>query len=522
MHWRTTKVKVIAATGSAAALVGCALWALHAPSRSSPNQYIAANFVFQKAAVAEAAAKFAAKPTSETSTAVAQTVPLDRSTDPAISATDVSLTTATDGATPTPPAGERLPLELATATASLPQRATQAVRILQLGDSHTAADYFTGELRRRLQARFGIGGSGYLAAGKPHLGIRTGLFKIAASDGWTYQALQKSDSASASAFWLSGFNAVSATPGHSITYSSDAPVSFDAVEIEAVRQPHGGTIEVRLDGVLKGTFALNGAAVEPIVFRLRPKQQPVERMRQLEIKTTGDGPVVISSVAIYNNRSGVTLSAVGFPGATISVLNKLAPDLFADDLRRIDPQIVILAFGTNEASNDKLSPQSYGTTYQGVIDKIKAALPAASVVILGPPDGEEHGQSCKTASVEAACRAATSDLPKESGTQPGSPAQPDNASEADCSWHQLPKLTEVRDAQRDIASRGSYAYWNWASIMPEQCGAQHWVTASPPLMTPDHIHFTHDGYAKSADAFLPTLLPLVEKYGAGGKAASSE
>jgi lysophospholipase L1-like esterase len=293
-------------------------------------------------------------------------------------------------------------------------------------------------------------------------------------------------------------------------------VAFDSIEIEAVRQPHGGTIEVRLDGALESTFDLSAAAVEPIVFRLRPKKQPVGKFRQLEIKTTGDGPVVLSSVAINNSRSGVTLSAVGFPGATISVLNKLAPDLFADDLRRIDPQIVILAFGTNEASNDKLSPEGYGSTYQGVIDKIKAALPAASVVILGPPDGEEHAPSCKTGTVEAVCRSATSDLPSETA------AQPANAGEADCSWHQLPKLTEVRDAQRDIASRGSYAYWNWASIMPEQCGAQHWVTASPPLMTPDHIHFTHDGYAKSADAFLPTLLPLVEKYGAGGKAASSD
>jgi len=514
MHRRTTKVIIVAVAASAAAFFGCALWVLHAPSSSSPNQYIAANFVLDKTAGSKAAAKFAGKQTSDANAVAAQTVPLDRSRDPGAAAIDVSLMTASDSVTTTPATDERLPLELADATASLPHRATQSVRILQLGDSHTAADYFTGELRRRLQARFGVGGSGYLAAGKPHLGIRSGIFKIATSDGWTYQALQKSDSVSP--FWLSGFNAVSATPGHSITYSSDVPVSFDAVEIEAVRQPHGGTIEVRLDGVLKGNFDLNAAAVEPIVFRLRPKQQPVERVRQLEIKTAGDGPVVISSVAIYNGRFGVTLSAVGFPGATIGVLNKLPPDLFADDLRRIDPQIVILAFGTNEASNDKLSPEAYASTYQGVIDKIKAALPAASVVILGPPDGEEHAPSCKMGTVEAACRSAAAVSTTETA------AQRENASEADCNWRQLPKLTEVRDAQRSIASRAGYAYWNWASIMPEQCGAQRWVAASPPLMTPDHIHFTHDGYTKSADAFLPTLLPLVEKYGAGGKAASSE
>ncbi len=34
--------------------------------------------------------------------------------------------------------------------------------ILQIGDSHTSADFLTGELRRRLQARYGRGGPGYM------------------------------------------------------------------------------------------------------------------------------------------------------------------------------------------------------------------------------------------------------------------------------------------------------------------------------------------------------------------------
>src|SRR6185436_9412541 len=35
------------------------------------------------------------------------------------------------------------------------------VKILQYGDSHTAADEFTGELRTLLQSSFGNGGSGF-------------------------------------------------------------------------------------------------------------------------------------------------------------------------------------------------------------------------------------------------------------------------------------------------------------------------------------------------------------------------
>jgi hypothetical protein len=46
--------------------------------------------------------------------------------------------------------------------------------ILQIGDSHTAADFFTGEVRRYVQARYGNGGPGYVEAGRPHPGSATG------------------------------------------------------------------------------------------------------------------------------------------------------------------------------------------------------------------------------------------------------------------------------------------------------------------------------------------------------------
>ena len=78
--------------------------------------------------------------------------------------------------------------------------------ILQIGDSHTAADYFSGEVRAKLQARYGSGGVGYIDAGKPTVGVRSGTMRISASPGWTYRAIQRSDNVGE--FWLSGFNAV--------------------------------------------------------------------------------------------------------------------------------------------------------------------------------------------------------------------------------------------------------------------------------------------------------------------------
>ena len=52
---------------------------------------------------------------------------------------------------------------------------------------------------------------------------------------------------------------------------------------------------------------------------------------------------------------------------------------------------------------------------------------------------------------------------------------------------------------------------NWATINPDQCAAHQLVEASPPLMTPDHVHFTPAGYVKGADLFLDALIPVIEK-----------
>ncbi len=507
MQEQPAKVLIIATGALAALVIGCAGVLLHAPAipkSSRPNAN--STFVVSRDRTADATVE---KTTPPADAAQANIGPAQPIAAPAETARDGGARLAS-----VPEQDETSSPDMIPAAFAASNRRRPPVRILQLGDSHTAADFFSGELRQRLQAQFGAGAPGYLAAGTPRFGVRTGLFKVTASSGWAYQTLQKSDNPAQ--FWLSGFNAVSAATGNSLTYTSDRLVSFDSIELDGIRQPQGGTVEVRLDGVLASTFDFGGAKAEPMVFRMRPQKKAAEQFRTLEIKTTSSGPVVLSSVAIYDSRSGVSLSSVGYPGATVGILNKFSPDLISDDLRRIDPQVVILAFGTNEASNDMLRPEAYTSVYEQVLDRIKAAVPSANIVIVGPPDGEERDSACKAAPAEMDCRTANPSSPEKMEAGQGNLAAPD------CRWHQLVKLAEVRNAESEIAARRGLAFWNWASIMPQECGAHRWVTANPPLMTPDHIHFTRGGYAMAADKFLPTLMPLVEKYATVGNASSSQ
>jgi lysophospholipase L1-like esterase len=371
------------------------------------------------------------------------------------------------------------------------------ITILQLGDSHTSADFLTGEIRRRLQETYGNGGSGYVTAGRPHIGVLSSTLKISVSQGWTYQALQRSEEVGE--FWMSGFNTVASREGETLSFTSEKAETFDVIEIEAIRRPGGGTFEIKLDGKVEGSFDLAGPKVEPIVIRLVPDQGPTNQVRDLTLTTRSDGTVSIASVAIYNTRAGLTYNSVGYPGATVDILNKLDNRLFLSNLRRLNPQIVVLSFGSNEGEKANLDIAAYTEHYRKVITKIRAALPGVTFVMIGPPEAEQLPSHCKDKARETAtCR-----VPSETTA---------SASRADaCEWKPLAKLADVREAQRKLAQREGAVFWNWASIMPKECGADRWLNQSPVLMAKDHLHFTITGYKKSAAAFLDTLIPVIDK-----------
>jgi hypothetical protein len=69
--------------------------------------------------------------------------------------------------------------------AALDGMAAQPLRVLQIGDSHTANDAFSGRMRDRLQERFGAAGRGWLPAGVPFKYYRPHLVSVSES-GWQH------------------------------------------------------------------------------------------------------------------------------------------------------------------------------------------------------------------------------------------------------------------------------------------------------------------------------------------------
>ena len=148
-----------------------------------------------------------------------------------------------------------------TANWSPTSSATRRLTILQLGDSHTAADFFTGRVRERLQQVFGSGGDGLhrarQAAPRRALGaVRKRRFRRLELRG----AAKVGRKRAASTF--PGFNAVARHAGAALSLRARGGLAYDRLEVAFLKQPGGGRAEVLVDGEPSGQIDLNGAADE--------------------------------------------------------------------------------------------------------------------------------------------------------------------------------------------------------------------------------------------------------------------
>src|SRR3546814_20054905 len=76
---------------------------------------------------------------------------------------------------------------------------------------------------------------------------------------------------------------------------------------------------------------------------------------RLAVSPAGDGPVELLSWTVERNRPGVVLDSHGIVGATVRVAERWDRKTVAAELARRRPDMIVLAYGTNEGFDDALT-----------------------------------------------------------------------------------------------------------------------------------------------------------------------
>lgn len=375
-------------------------------------------------------------------------------------------------------AGALAPLFEALAATDAGER-TEPVRLLQLGDSHTAGDRITGKLRAALQARFGSGGRGALPAGAPHDGYAP-LQVALEPRGWAVERAPLRAAGRPSPAFGPGAVRAMALPGAELTLRLDPGAEADRIAVCGWPVGPGEGLEIDVGDEAPWPVDLNGSDDGG------PACQRIDLPRPTATATlrgVGRG-VVLDTVWTERRRPGVTVSPLGLTGSTLADLAGRDEAMTGMTVGFLAPSLIVLAYGTNEGFDPAFDPVAYEQLLRGQVERMRSLAPFdAAILILGAPDALRNGvtDGCST---------------------DGQRAPP-------------PTLAMVRDVQRRVAADLGVAFWDWHGRMGGDCSADRLALRAEPLMRGDRVHFTSAGADWIGGVLADDLLAAYEAWKAG-------
>jgi len=332
-------------------------------------------------------------------------------------------------------------------------QSTGPLRILHYGDSHTASDDWTGTLRILFQEKFGDGGSGYSYAGRPWRGYRRLDVRGSASSGWRSEGVGRNPGDGMHG--LGGVSLFTTRPRESISLDADC----DRMELYYLQQPDGGSLQLYDNGIPVDVIPTGGA--------LGPGYAQYESgpgFHRFELKTLDRAPVRLFGW-VAEKLSGVTYETLGINGAQASLILNWDEQILASHIARRDPALIVLAYGTNEAGNPNWTLESYREMFTTMLRRIRQAAPAASLLVVGPPDRFQRSRG---------------------------------------RWLPYEKVDRIIAAEREAAVAEGCAFLDLKSKMGGAGAMRNWVLSG--LAQQDHVHFTTAGYRKLGDLLFHDLM----------------
>lgn len=342
------------------------------------------------------------------------------------------------------------------------------VRVTVYGASHTQADVYQGYLRTYLQSRFGDGGHGHIAPAKINKWYRQSDFAVDDSRGWTVEHAQRRDARKDGLYGLLGASAHADSKRDRTRFyardRSDPTSMADRYVVQFLQQPKGGKFYVYADGKKLATVDTRAEDYGPGRHEF---ELPLGH-HEIEIRPKGNGEVRLFGLVAEKSTPGVVVDTLGIAGTRAANHLHWDEDIWRDYLQSRPPDLWMLAYGTNEATDTDQDIEVYVDRLRQVIARFQAAAPDASCVLVGPGDF---------------------------------PRQLD-----DESWVPRPRLMQIVEAQRAIAYDMGCGFWDGVAFMGGVGSMHTWATASPQMGSRDHIHLTKRGYVRMGMALTDALM----------------
>ncbi len=239
---------------------------------------------------------------------------------------------------------------------ALTQKEAEVLIVTQLGDSHAAADFFTGELRVLMQNRLGNAGVGWITP----MSIRGQRHALAQWNPNHWDVIS-SRTVSDLDFPMGGYIAKPTMPNGYLDIDVNSQENSNGLwNIRIVAKSENPTSKAWQMHYVQSTLP----------YRID------NRLHYREI-----GGIWLQKA----NKSGAIVSSIGTNGAQLSIWNKWSP-AWLSELSATNSDLVILEYGTNESFNENLDATEYKELLVNSIRNVRQRLPNAVILLISPPD----------------------------------------------------------------------------------------------------------------------------------------
>ncbi len=263
------------------------------------------------------------------------------------------------------------------------------VVIVQLGDSHIQADFFSGWIRQHLQQQYGNGGRGLVFPYRVAGTNEPTNFKSKGTGDWKGRRCVMV-SPSGIPIGVSGFGlrttdsasslSLQVKDGDNLNYTFDKMVFFHDKGPTCYNWVVYTSADFKDSVVIKDTGHVAGVATDSVMF----KDTVREFTMCTEQTDTSQNEALLFGMVLTNDKPGIIYHTIGANGARFRDYN--TSEYFYQQLGELKPDLIIVSLGTNEAFARNFNEYVFKDDIDTMFANIKKVAPQTDFLLTAPND----------------------------------------------------------------------------------------------------------------------------------------
>jgi lysophospholipase L1-like esterase len=334
------------------------------------------------------------------------------------------------------------------------------ISIVHVGDSHILGNFLTREVRERMQREFGDAGRGLLFPYKLAQSNGAKDFIVETNIKWIGSNCQR-DLASETNFGAAGFKLSTNQPNAELTFRlRDTATAESHLFTKVTVFQHKSPLEYDLEVRDETSNQIAQLFIEDNYSRSYYFDRPVGSVTIAAKKTAPQQKTLtLDGISVENELSGIIYHSIGVNGAKF--MDFARAKYFARQIADLEPDLVILSFGTNE-SQGTTEIAYMRKTMDLLIKQILEASPSARILLTTPADSYLRGRGLN------------------------------------------PHMAEMSRVISEYGKEKGYAVWDLFHFSGGENSSTLWK--SNGLLTSDSVHYTKYGYALQGKLLYQSLI----------------